>query len=97
MMSRFPLFRPQFSPFRYYYLPNYYTKNSDIDENIPPCKDINNEQKENSKTKESAVFELFGIKLYADDILILSLLIVLYTEGIQDQELFLVLLLLLLS
>ena len=45
----------------------------------------------------SPVFEIFGIKLYNDDLLILSLLFFLYSERVYDQELFLVLLLLLLS
>ena len=42
-------------------------------------------------------FEIFGIKLYTDDIIILCLLFFLYTEESQDYMLFIVLLLLLLS
>lgn len=42
-------------------------------------------------------FDLFGIKLYFDDVLILSLLFFLYTEEVKDEGLFLALVLLLIS
>lgn len=42
-------------------------------------------------------FDLFGIKLYFDDVLILSLLFFLYKEQVKDEGLFLALLLLLIS
>ena len=43
------------------------------------------------------VFEILGIKLYNDDFLILILLLFLYEEDVHDQELFLALIMLLLS
>lgn len=43
------------------------------------------------------VFEIFGIKLFFDDILLISLIFFLYNEGIHDQYLFIALILLLLS
>ncbi len=42
-------------------------------------------------------FDLFGIKLYFDDVLILSLLFFLYKEEVKDEGLFLALVLLLIS
>lgn len=42
-------------------------------------------------------FEIFGLKLYFDDILIIALIIFLYNEDVKDQFLFVALLLLLLS
>jgi hypothetical protein len=42
-------------------------------------------------------FEIFGIKLYLDDIIIISLLFFLYSEGTEDPMLFISLILLLLS
>lgn len=58
-------------------------------------------QKENfCKEKQSydeALFEILGIKLYFDDVLLICLIFFLYTEGVQDQYLFIVLILLLLS
>ncbi len=43
------------------------------------------------------VFEIFGIKLYFDDILLVCLIFFLYNEGVKDQSLFISLILLLLS
>ncbi len=42
-------------------------------------------------------FEIFGVKLYYDDILLICLIFFLYQEGVQDQYLFTALILLLLS
>ena len=46
---------------------------------------------------EEPVFEVFGIELYLDDIIILGLLFFLYQEGVQDELLFLALFLLLVA
>lgn len=46
---------------------------------------------------EDYFFEIFGLILYFDDILIICLLFFLYEEGVKDQELFISLILLLLS
>ena len=43
------------------------------------------------------VFEIFGIKLHFDDILLICLIFFLYNEGVKDEFLFIVLVLLLLS
>lgn len=48
-------------------------------------------------TNDSFMFDLFGIKIYLDDLLIISLLFFLYQEKAQDEGLFLALILLLLS
>ncbi len=45
----------------------------------------------------SDAIELFGYKFYFDDLLIISILFCLYKEGINDQWLFITLLLLLFS
>lgn len=42
-------------------------------------------------------FEIFGIKLFFDDILLICLIFFLYNEGVKDQYLFISLILLLLS
>ena len=57
-------------------------------------------QKNNSKKLDSGsdfFFELFGLKLYFDDILLICLIFFLYQEGVKDDELFISLILLLLS
>lgn len=42
-------------------------------------------------------FEILGLKLYFDDLLLICLIIFLYNEGVKDQFLFISLILLLLS
>ena len=51
----------------------------------------------NQKSDDNVWFDLFGIKLYFDDVLILSLLFFLYKEEVKDEGLFLALVLLLIS
>ena len=46
---------------------------------------------------EAPIFNLFGISLHFDDLLLLGLIYFLYTEDNKDQELLMCLLLLLLS
>ena len=58
----------------------------------------NYEKKDSSSEPfDSYFFEIFGLKLYFDDILLICLLFFLYEEGVKDQELFISLILLLLS
>lgn len=59
------------------------------------CHDDNN--KDNHSKDDKVLFEILGIKLYSDDILLLCLIFFLYNEGVQDQYLFIALILLLLS
>lgn len=66
--------------------------------NVQISKNIHTTQDDKSDFKEDAYFfELFGLKLYLDDILLLCLIFFLYEEGVKDEELFLSLILLLLS
>ena len=101
-MSRF--FRYGF-PYQYYYN-NYpsYAPTPKIPISKPKCDtptyEKNQSQPENicqSKKDENVWFDLFGIKLYFDDVLILSLLFFLYKEDVKDEGLFLALILLLIS
>lgn len=46
---------------------------------------------------EKPIIEIMGIKLYLDDLIILGLLFFLYQEGVKDEMLFIVLILLLLT
>lgn len=59
------------------------------------CIDKDDDKKNNEV--DSPLFELFGFKLYFDDILLLGLLFVLYSEGVDDMNLYIALVLLLLS
>ena len=47
--------------------------------------------------KENPIINILGINLYLDDILLLCLLFILYTENIKDDELFFTIILLLLT
>ena len=56
--------------------------------------------KQNEKlgtNRDTPIFEIFGIKLYFDDILLIALIFFLYNEGVEDNFLFISLILLLLS
>lgn len=55
------------------------------------------EKNEKKEKCESPLFEVFGLKLYFDDLLILGLLFILYSEGVDDINLYIALILLLLS
>lgn len=54
------------------------------------------ESKKSNVDKENYL-EILGIKLYSDDILLLCLIFFLYKEGVQDEYLFISLIMLLLS
>lgn len=49
------------------------------------------------KEEPNILFEIFGLKLYFDDILLICLIFFLYNEGVKDDYLFISLILLLLS
>ena len=65
-----------------------------------PVREESNKSKPNNrkaKSDETVWLDLFGIKLYFDDVLILSLLFFLYREEVKDEGLFLALVMLLIS
>ena len=47
--------------------------------------------------EDKVLFEIFGLELHYDDILLICLIFFLYQEGVKDQYLFIALILLLLS
>lgn len=64
---------------------------------LPEKEEKRKEEREIETQNTEALFEIFGIKLYFDDILLICLIFFLYNEGVQDQYLFIALILLLLS
>ena len=54
-------------------------------------------KKEEPSFEDRGSFDILGIKLYFDDILLICLIFFLYTEGVQDEMLFIALILLLLD
>lgn len=67
--------------------------------NGAPTMDCSYTQKseDSSNNEDSPLFQIFGINLYYDDILLVCLIFFLYQEGVKDEGLFLALILLLLS
>lgn len=58
---------------------------------------INTEKKREKQDKQNSFFDLFGIHLYFDDILLICVILFLYNEKIDDYYLLLALILLLLG
>ena len=58
---------------------------------------LNNFLNQKDRGADEEYFELFGLKLYYDDILLIGLIFFLYKEDVKDQYLFFALILLLLS
>lgn len=67
-------------------------QNSDSHE----CRFEGQKNKSNNNSNDY-LFDLFGLKIYTDDVLLVSLIYFLYSEGVKDEGLFIVLILLLLS
>ena len=99
-MPRFPGYGFPFQYYRPYRKNNYY--NSYIN-HTPPSVPVTPQQEipllspKPAKSPDPVWLDLFGIKLYFDDVLILSLLFFLYKEEVKDESLFLALILLLIS
>jgi len=68
-----------------------------ISNNLQNTKNTFNKKNNSKNNSDNCFFELFGLKLYFDDVLLISILFFLYEEGINDNELFFSLILLLLS
>lgn len=58
---------------------------------------LNNLLHQEDREGEEPFFEIFGLKLYNDDVLLIGLIWFLYHEEVKDQYLFMALILLLLS
>ena len=95
-MPRFPGYGPPFQ----YYRPYNYRPRTPVTQHVPPPEEVAPTPLPPSKTakpSDPVWLDLFGIKLYFDDVLILSLLFFLYKEEVKDEGLFLALVLLLIS
>ena len=91
-----PRFQRYGFPFQYYN-PYNYRPNVPMARPSPPEPLVPPPPPKPEKTSDSVWFDLFGIKLYFDDVLILSLLFFLYKEEVKDEGLFLALVMLLIS
>ena len=97
----FPFFRFNNYPFRKYKI-NKNKINDNHNDNFKKDAYIKNEAVNADNCKDNicnndAFLDVFGVKLYYDDILLISLIFFLYSEGVEDNSLFIALVLLLLS
>ena len=96
-------------PYNYYKYYNHYNNlnqqiaKSEIDNsekkesitNSEPISNTNNSKR--SSNSDQAIFEIMGIKLYLDDLIILGVLYFLYEQNVKDEMLYIILFLLLIS
>lgn len=74
--------------------------NNNVSKEYSKLKSVNNfknKEQTNSSDANNPIFQLFGIDLYFDDILIVFLIWFLYNEDVKDEGLFITLIMLLLS
>ena len=77
---------------------NFKDNNNDKNENLKSNVKYEYNTKEKISTNNSSyLLDLFGLKLYFDDILLICLIFFLCNEGVKDDELFIALILLLLT
>ncbi len=99
-MFRFPFYGypynyPYYKPYNIYYNNNDKQLENKIEKNsITNTDNVSNTTNSNN---ESNIFEIFGIKLYLDDLIILGILFFLYEQNVKDEMLYIILFLLLLS
>ena len=97
MMYNYPFYFPKKNYYNYSSPP--YQKKI-VSNNLANENDFIGKTKKEEPSKKnisSPVFEVFGIILYSDDILLILLIFFLYNEGVKDDYLFIALILLLLS
>lgn len=98
-----PRFQRYSYPFQYYNNPYNYRPRTPTFNLAPPPEEVTppppppSKPAKSSKSANPVWMDLFGIKLYFDDVLILSLLFFLYNEEVKDEGLFLALVMLLIS
>lgn len=107
-MNSFPFYRNYYNPNYHYMLnkhnqsnpnmSNYYNYENSFNQKKEIDLNQNRRKREQSRSqKKEPLFELFGFQLFLDDLIILGLLFFLYNEGVNDEFLYIILILLLLS
>ena len=101
-MFRFPYFN---YPYNYQYYKYYNKYNNPISyptheqkNSITNSNEISNTINQDCRQdNQEAIFDIFGIKLYLDDLIILGILFFLYQQNVNDEMLYIILFLLLFS
>ena len=99
-MPFYPPFNIPFFYSNYNFPRNSHNSNHNTLKNTESPKNVQKQEKKasaDSVESTEAFFEIFGLKLYFDDILIICILFFLYTERVHDEELFICLIMLLLT
>ena len=96
-MPFYPPFNLPFFYNNYKYPHNPINQSNSSNLKLKPEKKEHKEKASELNEASEAFFEIFGLKLYFDDILIMCILFFLYTEKVKDEELFICLILLLLT
>lgn len=104
-MFRFPFYGYPYNYPYYRYYNGYYKNDVQDLETKKEEKDSITNSNEVSNTTNSrfdsnpdqAIFEILGIKLYLDDLIILGILFFLYQQNVKDEMLYIILFLLLFS
>ena len=106
MMFRFPFYNYPYNYPYYRYYNRYYKNNvQDLEPKKEEKDSITNSNEVSNTTTNSrfdsnpdqAIFEILGIKLYLDDLIILGILFFLYQQNVKDEMLYIILFLLLFS
>ena len=106
-MFRFPYYGYPYNYFKYYNQlgnSNFSSKNYENGDIKQEKSSITNSNlisnttnSKRSSNSEQAIFEIFGIKLYIDDLIILGVIYFLYQQKVNDEMLYIILFLLLFS
>lgn len=103
-MFKFPFYSYPYNYQYYKYYDEYYKKNAqDLEHEKESITTPNLSEGSNTKdsrfnsSSEQAIFEIFGFKLYLDDLMILCVLFLLYQQDVRDEMLYIILFLLLIS
>lgn len=105
MMFRFPFYGYPYNYPYYRYYNGYYKNNvQDLEPKKEEKDSITNSNEVSNTTNsrfdsnpDQAIFEILGIKLYLDDLIILGILFFLYQQNVKDEMLYIILFLLLFS
>ena len=105
MMFRFPFYNYPYNYPYYRYYNRYYKNNvQDLEPKKEEKDSITNSNEVSNTTNyrfdsspDQAIFEILGIKLYLDDLIILGILFFLYQQNVKDEMLYIILFLLLFS
>lgn len=100
-MFRFPYYNYSYNPYYKYYNKYHNTPHIQTDKkenSITNSNEFSNTiTRKSSPESEQAIFEILGIKIYLDDLIILGILFFLYQQNVNDEFLYIILFLLLFS